>query len=877
MKILELKVLRGPNYWSNYRKNLIVMKLDIGIYEKLPTNKINDFAKNLVATLPSLAVHRCSVGKEGGFMSKVKQGTSLSHVVEHVALELQYLASMDCGFGRTRLADKQGIYTVVFSYLIENAGLYAAKAAVRLVEAIVAGKDYPLDLAIEHLKSIFYREAPGPSTQSLITTAETRNIPVYRLDKQSLVMLGQGKNQKIISATIASTTSSIAVDIAGNKSLTKKILADNYIPVPQGLVIKNQEELDEAIKNPGYPFVVKPLNGNHGRGITTNVNSRKQAIDAFINAKTISDQVIIEKHIYGNDYRILVINYELAAVSKRIPAIVTGDGSSTIQELIDQLNQHPDRGEGHEKILTKIKIDKNTQSILKEHGLTLNSILKKDKELRIKDTANISSGGTAYDVTGLIHPQNILLAERAARLIGLDICGIDMIAEDIGIPVNRDNGAILEINAAPGLRMHLHPFNGKGRNVAAPIIDMLFPDAHQSRIPLVAVTGTNGKTTTTRFIAHFAKCSGYIPGFTSTDGIYIDGNLITEGDCGGPISAGVVLRDSSVDFAVLECARGGILRSGLGFDYCNISVVTNIAADHLGLSGINTLKELSAVKSVVPKSTFNDGFAVLNADDELVRVMQKDLSCHIALFSIDPENEHIVAHCEAGGLAAIIEDETFVLCRGKIKIPLLPVKEVPLTLNGNLKCMIKNSLAAILAAVALDMPIEKIRYGMKSFMLSPEMTPGRMNRFEFSKFTLILDYVHNPDGYMELKDYLHHEQSSCKIGIIAAVGDRRDEDIVLLGQYAAEIFDELIIRHDKDGRGRNNWEISELLINGILKSGQDKKIIIISDEAEAIRYACNYCPEGALIFVSSDNIKNSLSLIKELKMNDNKNQINYEA
>jgi cyanophycin synthetase len=869
MKILDLKVLKGPNYWSNYRRKLIVMKLDIGIYESLPTIAIPGFTERLTELIPSLYSHRCSVGAAGGFIKRMQEGTWLGHVIEHVALELQSLAGMDCGFGRTRSTDKTGVYDVVFSYLIENAGIYAAKAAIELTQAVASGQPYNLKAAIEELSDIFYQEALGPSTQSLVTEAENRGIPVTRLDKGSFVMLGQGKNQKLIRATIACTTNNIAVEVAGDKAETKKILGDNYIPVPGGLIITNPKALDEAVNKLGYPLVIKPLNGNHGRGITTNINSKEQAVNALIQAKRISDGVIIEKYINGDDYRFLVINYKLAAVSKRTPAMVTGDGRSTIEQLIHQVNSDPNRGEGHEKVLTKIRADQNTQSILMKNKLTLNSVLPAGVVLKLKDTANISSGGTATDVTEIVHPQNRLMAERTARLIGLDICGIDIISDDISKPIAETNGAVLEVNAAPGFRMHSHPSSGQARNVAVPVIDMLFPAASKSRIPLVAVTGTNGKTTTTRLIAHLSKCAGYVTGFTSTDGIYIDQNLITAGDCSGPASAAVVLRDPAVDFAVFECARGGILRSGLGFDYCNVSVVTNVTEDHLGIGGINTLQQLAKVKSVVPQSTFDDGYAVLNADDDLVFAMKDNLSCKIALYSRDPENIRITAHRHINGLAAVIEDEQFVLYNGNVKTAVTDIKDVPLTLNGRSNCMIQNALAALLAAYASGISIEILRSGLHSFIPSAEMTPGRMNIFQFSNFRVIIDYVHNKGGFQELKDYLAKETASVKTGIIGAPGDRRDQDIILIGQFAGEIFDEIIIRHDKDSRDRSNSEISELLTSGILKAGRKQKITIISDEGEAIRHACKHAANDTLIFVCSDEIKDTLQLITDLKNNEN--------
>lgn len=877
MRIIDINVLRGPNYWSNYRKKLIVMKLDLGIYEDLPTNKIDGFADRLYSLIPSLFSHRCSVGTEGGFLMRLKEGTWLGHVAEHVALELQTLAGMDCGFGRTRSTHQRGIYHVIFSYEIKDAGIYAARASVKLVEALAQGRPYHLQQDIEELKTIVYEQGYGPSTQALITAAENRNIPVTRLNAGSLVLFGQGKNQKTIRATIASTTSTIAVDVAGDKEETKKVLQDNFIPVPAGQAIENEDELEGAIKDLNFPLVIKPLDGNHGRGITTNLRSREQAVHAMIHAKEISDEVIVEKYISGDDYRLLVINYKLVAAAKRTPAMVTGDGTSTIQELIDQVNRHPDRGTGHEKVLTRIDVDENTLSILNAKNITLHTVLPLGTSLKLKDTANLSTGGTATDMTDLLHPKNVFMAERIARLIDLNICGIDVVADDITKPISKDNGAVLEVNAAPGFRMHQFPSEGKPRNVAAAVLDMLFPGQTTSRIPLVAVTGTNGKTTTVRLLAHLAKQAGYTAGFTTTDGIYINNELITDGDCSGPASAAAVLRDPLVDFAVLECARGGILRAGLGFDQCNVSVVTNVSEDHLGLNDINSLQELAKVKMVVPRSTFDDGYAVLNADDDLVYAMRDELSCHVALFSTEPDDYRIHSHCKNNGMAAVIEDGYFVRYEGAIKTVIIAIEEVPLTLNGKSNCMIQNILAAILAASASKIPLEVIRSGLKSFVPSPEMTPGRMNQFLFDGFKLIIDYAHNVGGFKELKKYLAKEKASVKTGIIAATGDRRDDDIIQLGQYAAEIFDEIIIRHDKDGRGRTNEEITRLLMIGMKKAKAHLQVTVISDEQEAIRYAAEHAKKDALVFVCSDDIQNSLSLLKNLKETEEQKLVDYDS
>ncbi len=869
LKIVEIKVLNGPNYWSGYRKKLIVLKLDIGNWEQLPTNKIDGFGESLERLLPTLRSHRCSEGVEGGFFSRVKEGTWLGHVVEHIALELQTLAGMDCGFGRTRSTSVDGIYHVVFSYFIEKAGVYAAKAAVNLVQNILDNLDYKLDDDIRELKRLYSSGKLGPTTFSIVKEAERRNIPYTRLNNQSLLIMGQGCNQRTICASVASTTSSLAVDLASDKEATRNLLSQSSIPVPMGMLINDLIELEAAVEEIGFPLATKPVNGNHGRGITTRITTMEQAIHGFYAAQKISDDVIVERHIYGMDFRFLVINYKLIAVAKRTPAMVIGHDGLTIKELINETNSDARRGEAHENVLTRIELDAATQSILAKKNLTINSVLPIGEVLFLKDTANLSSGGTARDVTDSVHPHNVLMAERIARLMNLDICGIDIMAEDIEIPVTEVNGAVLEVNAGPGFRMHLAPAKGIARNVAEPLLNMLYPDNASARIPIVAVTGTNGKTTVTRLIAHFAQAAGHHTGYTTSDGIYIDGTTISLGDCSGPASADTVLRDPIVDFAVLECARGGILRSGLGFDNCNISVVTNITDDHLGLNDIDTLEQLARVKAVVAQSTFDHGYAILNADDDLVYEMKNNLDCNIALFSMDATNERIKKHCSEGGLAAYIEDDYFIISKGEWKTRISEVAQVPLTFSGTCEMMIKNVLPALLAASLSNFSQETITSALKSFIPSPAITPGRMNLFRFKKFQLMVDYAHNTDGFIQIQKYLQHVDATKKIGIIGAAGDRREEDIKNIGRYSAQMFDEIIIRHDRDNRGRTKQELSQFLLDGIREINTSIEVSIISDEIESIQHAIDHAKTGEFIFLSVDDIQTTLAYVEEQIIKDN--------
>jgi len=875
MQIININILRGPNYWSTYRRQLIVMKLDLQEAEETPTNKIEGFAERIEALLPSLYDHRCSEKKPGGFLDRIRKGTWLGHVIEHVALELQSLAGIPCGFGRTRSSGTKGVYYVVFAYQVESAGVYAGKAAVGIVEALRAGKPYDIKKDINELIRLNMRDGLGPSTRSILDGARKRGIPYRRLDNNSLIMLGQGVNQKLLQATMASTTISIGIDIAGDKEYTKKILAGNFIPIPAGITVFSKEDLKEAITVIGFPMVIKPINGNQGKGITTDIRSADEAIKAFEKAKSISDEVIAERFIKGMDFRFLVINYKLEAVARRTPAMIVGDDHSTIRELIDKTNSDPNRGEGHEKILTRIRIDEQTNSILAEKNLTLDSVLPSGEILFLKHTANLSTGGTARDATEMVNPYNVFLAERIARLTNLDICGIDIVAEDITQPITEKNGAVIEVNAAPGFRMHLAPHKGFARNVAEPVIKMLYPDGMPSRIPLIAVTGTNGKTTTTRLIAHFAKNAGHTVGYTTTDGIYINDQPIHYGDCSGPASAEAVLRDPIVDFAVLECARGGILRAGLGFDKCNISIITNITEDHLGLNDIHTIKELAKVKSVVARSTFDDGFAILNADDDIVYGIKDELDCNIGLFSTSDNNERIISHCEEGGWAAIIEKGYFTICKGEWRIRIAKVNEVPLTFEGRALSMIKNILPSVLAASISGFDIKIIRKALQSFIPGPELTPGRMNIFKFKDFEVMIDYVHNTDGFHQLKEFMNNVNAKRKVGIIGCAGDRRNEDIKNMGRYTAEIFDEVIIRHDKDGRGRTNEELTRLITEGIQSVRPDVQPLIISDEQEALEYAMENAGKGTFIVLSSDQVQKSIDFVTQKQTAKRSVTLNY--
>lgn len=865
MKILDIKTMNGPNYWSAKRHKLIVMLLDIEELEEKPTNLIPGFLERMKALMPSLYEHRCSEGVPGGFFQRVEEGTWMGHVIEHIALELQTLAGMDTGFGRTRESDKKGVYHVVFSYQEAKAGQYTAKAAVKIAEALINGEAYDLENDIQTLREIREDERLGPSTGSIVEEAIKRKIPYIRLNNHSLVQLGYGCNQLRIQATVASTTSSIAVEIACDKEETKNLLEAAEIPVPRGRIVYSEDELKDAIDRIGYPVVTKPVNGNHGKGATTNIRTWEEAVEAYNAAKKYSRGIICEKFITGRDFRVLVINYKFVAAALRTPAAVTGDGKSTIQQLIDKVNSDPRRGYGHEKVLTSIKVDDFTNNILTKKGYTLDTVLPANEELWLKPTANLSTGGTATDVTDFVHPTNVFMCERIAQIIGLNICGIDIMADDLSVPITEVGGAVLEVNAAPGFRMHLEPTEGLPRNVAEPVIDMLYPPGTTARIPIIAISGTNGKTTTTRLIAHIVKQMGYKVGYTTTDGVYIQNQLMVKGDCTGPISAEFVLRDPTVNFAVLECARGGILRAGLGFHNCDVAVVTNVAEDHLGLQGIDTIEKLARVKAVAAHTVFKEGYTVLNADDDLVYNMHKDLDCKIAYFSLDENNPRIKKHCAEGGLAAVYEHGYVTILKGTWKIRIEKVTNIPITFSGKAEFNIANVLAATLACYIREFKTEDIRQALQTFVPSPAMTPGRMNMFRFKDYTVMLDYAHNTHGIQAIGKFVQSVDATVKVGIVAGVGDRRDEDIIAVGAESAKIFDEIILRQDKNLRGRTEEEMIELMSVGIHSVDPNKKITIFRKEADAIDYAISTAVKGSFIVVISDVVPDALEQVKKYK------------
>jgi cyanophycin synthetase len=868
MRILKTQTLRGPNYWSIRRNKLIVIQLALEELTEKKSNEIPGFYEGIVKVLPSLIEHHCSRGHRGGFLERIKEGTLMGHIIEHIALELQELAGMPVGFGRTRETSTPGVFDVVFEYVEEQAGRYAGRAAVRLCESIVETGTYPdseLKQDLADLQELYGNTALGPSTETIIKEAEARKIPWMWLSARAMLQLGYGARQKRIQATLSNSTSILAVELACDKEGTKNILENAGVSVPQGTLIEYLSDLEQAIADVGgFPIVIKPLDGNHGRGITINISSWAEAEAAYDMASKASKtrSVIVEQFYQGNDHRVLVIDGKVVAVAERIPAHVVGNGKYTIKQLIDITNQDPRRGNGHDNVLTKITVDRTSESVLAKQGYSLDSVLPAKTTAYLRATANLSTGGIAIDRTDEIHPENIWLAQRVAKIIGLDIAGIDIVTSDISKPLRETKGVIVEVNAAPGFRMHAAPSYGLPRNVGASVLEMLFPEQSPSRIPIVAITGTNGKTTTTRLTAHIYRQTNKVVGFTATDGIYIQEYLVEQGDNTGPYSATAILKDPTVEIAVLETARGGILRSGLAFDSCDIGVVLNVAADHLGLGGIDTIEQMARVKGVVAETVRPEGYAILNADDPLVAAMAEKVNCKVAYFSMNPDNPIIIEHSRRNGLAAIYENGYLSILEGRWTLRVEKAVNIPMTMKGMAPFMIANALAGCLAAFAQGVDIELIRQGVRTFQTSAEQTPGRMNLFDVENYHVLVDYAHNAHGVEAVGGFVRNWHNA-KIGVVGGPGDRRDEDLILLGNIAAKIFDRIIIKEDRDPRGRNPGEVADLIAKGIYQTNPDSTHEVILDETEATNTALALAQADNLVVIFPEKVERAIGLIKE--------------
>ncbi|WP_104106531.1 cyanophycin synthetase [Nocardioides sp. 616] len=876
LAILETRVYRGANVWSYERA--IHLVVDLGVLEQFPTNTLHGFTEELLTMLPGLREHSCSRGRRGGFVERLTEGTWLGHVAEHVALALQQVVGHDIRRGKTRgVKGQTGVYNVIYAYVDEQVGLAAGKLAVRLVNHLVdADPEFDWAHELEQFILRAERTAFGPSTQAILDEAVSRDIPWIRLNQHSLVQLGQGVHAKRIRATMTSSTSAIAVDIASDKDLTTKLLAAAGLPVPKQESVRTADQAVRVAERIGYPVVVKPLDGNHGRGVCLDLRDEQAVRDSFEIAlgQSRGGWVIVESLVLGKDYRCLIIDGRLAAIAERVPAHVVGDGRSSVEQLVDLTNADPRRGVGHEKVLTRIKVDAGAEEVLAAQGHCLTSVPEEGEMVKLALTGNMSTGGISIDRTFEAHPENIEIAEEAARMIGLDIAGIDFICPDITEPVRETGGAICEVNAAPGFRMHTHPTIGEPQFIAKPVVDMLFPAGTQSRIPIVAVTGTNGKTTTSRMISHIFKGMGRKVGMTSTDGVVIDERLLIKADASGPRSARMVLQNPRVDFAVFEVARGGILREGLGYERNDVAVVINVQPDHLGLRGIDTVEQLADVKAVLVEAVPRDGHAVLNADDPLVRAMKRKCSGEVVWFSMEEPGsevrEMIDSHCRRGGKALVLNPsergEMIVVRHGRREMQLAWTHLLPATFSGRARMNVQNCLAAAAAAFAAGAPLHDIRQGLRTFSTSYYLSPGRLNEVEVNGVNVIVDYCHNAPGMRMLGDFVdrlgesmessHDLARPSRIGIIATAGDRRDEDMRELGHVAAQHFDVLVVREDDSLRGRERGEVASLVAEGVrtaMEAGaRCKRIETVLDEISAVRRAMSHANRGDLVVVCVD-------------------------
>jgi len=876
LRILSSRVYRGPNVW--HYEPAIQLVVDLGVLEDFPTNKIPGFAEALLQRLPGLEAHTCSRGRAGGLVERLHEGTWLGHVAEHVALQFQQAVGHDMRRGKTRqVKGERGRYNVIYAYSDESVGLAAGELAVRLINHLIEpDPDFDFDAELERFILRGERSAFGPSTQALVDEAVSRDIPFLRLNTASLVQLGQGVHQQRIRATMTSRTSSVAVDVAGNKELTLSLLSAAGLPVPRSQSVRSVEEAVRVANRIGYPVVVKPLDGNHGRGVMLNLADARAVRDAFplAQAESRRGDVEVETFITGRDYRCLVVDGKIAAIAERVPAHVIGDGRSTITELVERTNADPRRGVGHEKVLTRIRVDQAAIDLVAAQGYAMEDVPADGVLVKLTLTGNMSTGGISIDRTFEAHPENVEIAEEAAQVVGLDIAGIDFIAPDITQPVRETGGGICEVNAAPGFRMHTHPTVGDPQYIAKPVIDMLFPPGAPSRIPIVAVTGTNGKTTTSRMIAHIFKGIGRRVGMTSTDGVVIDERLVIRSDASGPRSAKMVLQNPRVDFAVFEVARGGILREGLGYERNDVGVVLNVQPDHLGLRGIETLEDLADVKAVVVEAVPRNGFAVLNADDPLVRGMRRRCSGRIVWFTMaEPGSEirtYVDDHCRRGGRAVVLEHsdigDMVVVKEGRRTMQLAWTHLLPATFGGRAVMNVQNAMAAAAAAFAAGASLHDIRQGLRTFSTNYYLAPGRLNEVSVEGRTVIVDYCHNAPGMRMLGDFVDKTGDAMdavnefgrvsRIGVIATAGDRRDDDMRELGQVAAHHFDVVIVREDANLRGRSRGDVANLVADGVrsvMRTGvRCKQVEVVLDELAATRHAITRSNPGDLVVICVD-------------------------
>ncbi|WP_059173763.1 cyanophycin synthetase [Bacillus sp. FJAT-27445] len=852
MKLNRVRYLKGPNYFS-YKPTMWI-ELDLEELEFSPSNELPGFSEALLETIPSLKDHTCSLGYPGGFVERLKEGTWMGHILEHMALELQYLAGIKVRRGKTLTSNKKGIYFVTYDYREPKSGLYAFEAAKEIVERILSGeKAVDSKPYIDKIENLYYEHKLGPSTEAIYNAAFEKRIPVERVGHDSLVRLGTGSKQKYVQATITSQTSYMAVENACDKQVTKTILAGAGVPVPEGETAASAEEVFEAAERIGFPLVIKPLNGNQGRGVYTNIKNREELFNILHYMDNPESSFIVERYYEGHDYRLLIVDGGLIAASMRIAPFVIGNGKDSIRTLIEEENKNPLRGDGHEKPMSKIPLNPIVSCYLEKSGLTLDSIPEPGRIVQVVGNANLSTGGQAIDVTDEVHPIVREMAITAAKAIGLDIAGVDFICKDISAELNRKTAAIIEVNAAPGIRMHHYPAKGKQRDVGKAIVDYLFKTSEEASIPIISVTGTNGKTTTTRMIKYFLERDGYTVGMTNSDGVYIGDKTIDEGDCSGPISARKILSNPEVDAAVLETARGGILREGLAFRQCDVGIVTNVSEDHLGLDGIDEFSQLVKLKRLIPEVVKENGYCILNADDPEVVQMAGHTRGNVVFTSLFYTNHHIQEAAEKGWTVWYLDEDNWIHCiESGIGNRLLPAKDIPVTIEGKARHNISNLLQALAAAHVQGVPFEVLKEKALTFKPNSEQSKGRFNTFELEGRKIIVDYAHNIAGMNAFFDTVRHFKTGKTISVISAPGDRQDHEIREMAKISVRNADRLIIREDEDLRGRAPYETATIMQAAAIKEkgNSGKRISIVPEELKAYQEAWNRSAEGdTLIFL----------------------------
>lgn len=857
MEILKTQVLRGANVWSRQVRKLIQIRLDTTSFpltDRAAVGRIKSLIDSAWATIEKTHINSASILRP----EELTETTDVTHLFAHLALQLQNFAGMEVSHYDTRTTTSPNIRNIVFEYEQEEAGLYAAQASCAAINVAMSGKQPDLTADLTLLQQLRQRHGLSRCLTGIIDEAATRGIPSHV--RGSEVILGYGKYRKTFRGANNCDSAPNCNSLHYDENI-KTLLAEAGIPLPKGAICSGVAGMIDLIDGQGFPISIRPANSNNSAGMAENIHDMNTARHAFAEAQEHSHSVVVEQYIPGADFRLLVVGGKFVAAAQRIPASVTGDGHSTIRELIHELNRRPERADG--AILNRITFDKDTFLQLDRRGYHYESVPPVGEQVLLKSTSTLTTGATATDATNDLHPANRFMAERIAALTELPFCGIDIRATDLVRPISESGGVVLQVTDTPSLRMHLSPSEGMPRNVASAILDMLFPDKVQSCVPIIAITGTNGKTTTTRLLAHLAKQCGYAPGYTSTDGVYIGDYRVQNGDSSGPQSAALILRDPMVDLAILETARGGLLRSGLGFEHCDVGIITNIQEDHLGLGDIETLEDLARVKAVVAYSIRDTGTAVLNADDAHCVKIGSQLSCNITWFTLDPDNALVRTHIADGGTAVVLQDAEVHLYTDHRIINIGAAREMPLSLGGAARFMIANILAVTGAAYAQNFSIAQIRHGLKTFVPSFEQSPGRMNLFELRGFHVLVDYAHNAHGLLGMRDYLQNIQAKRKIGIITAVGDRRDEDILRNAEIAAEMFDQVIVRLERDLRGRTGDEINQLIIRGLRQSGKNIPYELITDEADAVCRAIDLAKEGDFIVVFSEEYRKIAGIIRQ--------------